>query len=163
MAGKFRIAEVNELPVATLADLLGQCVAVPRWADEVAGARPYRSAAALLARADTVSASLTDDELRQALAGHPRIGARPEAGTRSAAEQSGVDTVALGDRLAEANAAYETRFGHRYLVCAAGRGGEELLADLTGRMANDPVTELGVARRELGRIARLRLSGMIDS
>jgi 2-oxo-4-hydroxy-4-carboxy-5-ureidoimidazoline decarboxylase len=166
MEGKFRMAEVNALPSATLAELLGQCLAVPRWARDIAAARPYPDAAGLLAKADEVSASLTDDELRQALADHPRIGERAAAGSRtaalSAAEQSGVDSDALAGRLAAANAAYEAHFGHIYLVCAAGHGGAELLADLSDRMTNDPVTELGVVRGELGKIARLRLSGMIE-
>jgi 2-oxo-4-hydroxy-4-carboxy-5-ureidoimidazoline decarboxylase len=166
MEGKFRMAEVNALPSAALAELLGRCLAVSRWGRDIAAARPYPDAAALLAKADEVSASLTDDELRQALADHPRIGERAAADSRtaalSAAEQSGVDSETLADRLAAANAAYEARFGHIYLVCAAGRGGAELLADLSGRMTNDPVTELGVVRGELGKIAQLRLSGMIE-
>ena len=79
----------------------------------------------------------------------------------SATEQSGVDSTALADRLLAANLAYEQRFGHIYLVCASGRSGEELLADLAERMRNDPVTELSVVRRELGKIARLRLERMV--
>jgi 2-oxo-4-hydroxy-4-carboxy-5-ureidoimidazoline decarboxylase len=163
MEGKFRIAEVNQLPRDTLTDLLGQCVAVGRWARELTDGRPYHGVDELLARADEVSASLTDPELAQALADHPRIGERTAAGSRPAAEQSGVDRDRLAGRLADANATYEARFGHIYLVCAAGRSGDELLADLTARMANDPATELGVVRRELGRIAHLRLSGMITA
>ncbi|HEX3648905.1 MAG TPA: 2-oxo-4-hydroxy-4-carboxy-5-ureidoimidazoline decarboxylase [Pseudonocardiaceae bacterium] len=154
---------MNRLPRDSLTDLLGQCVAVGRWARELADSRPYPGVAELLARADEVSASLTDTELAQALADHPRIGGRTAAGSRSAAEQSGVDADRLGARLAEANAAYEARFGHIYLVCAAGRTGDELLADLTDRMANDPATELGVVRRELGRIAHLRLAGLVTA
>lgn len=145
----------------TLTDVLGQCVAVGRWVCELVDGRPYPGVAELLARADEASASLTDTELAQALADHPRIGEPAATGSRSAAEQSGVDRDRLGRRLAEANAAYEARFGHIYLVCAAGRTGDDLLADLTGRMANDPATELDVVRRELGRIAHLRLAGMI--
>jgi 2-oxo-4-hydroxy-4-carboxy-5-ureidoimidazoline decarboxylase len=114
----------------------------------------------LLASADALSASLSDEEIMRALADHPRIGERTAPGTMSAREQSGVDT-ALADRLLAANIAYEQRFDHIYLVCARGRGGEELLADLNERMANDPATELGVVRRELGRIAALRLAEMI--
>jgi 2-oxo-4-hydroxy-4-carboxy-5-ureidoimidazoline decarboxylase len=163
MENKFRIAEVNRLPRDTLTDLLGQCVAVGRWARELADGRPYTGVDELLARADDVSASLTDAELARALADHPRIGGPTAAGSRSAAEQSGVDTDRLAGGLAEANADYEARFGHIYLVCAAGRSGDELLADLRARMANDPVTELGVVRRELGRIAHLRLAELITA
>ncbi|HKN99997.1 MAG TPA: 2-oxo-4-hydroxy-4-carboxy-5-ureidoimidazoline decarboxylase [Pseudonocardiaceae bacterium] len=152
---------MNRLPRDTLTELLGQCVAVGRWARELADGRPYPGVAELLARADAVSDSLTDAEVTRALAGHPRIGERTAAGSRSAAEQSGVDSDRLGGRLADANAAYEARFGHIYLVCAAGRSGDELLADLTARMANDPATELRVVRRELGRIAHLRLAELV--
>lgn len=161
MENKFRITEVNRMPRDTLTELLGQCVAIGRWARELADGRPYPGVAELLARADAVSASLTDAEVTGALADHPRIGGRTVAGSRSAAEQSGVDADRLGARLAEANAAYEARFGHIYLVCAAGRSGDELLADLTARMANDPATELRVVRRELGRIAHLRLAELV--
>lgn len=165
MENQFRIAEVDGMPSAVLTDVFHQCLAVDRWARALAVGRPYVTVDHLLTRADDLSATLTDDELRKALADHPRIGQRAATGSRtatlSAAEQSGVDSVTLADRLAAANAAYEDRFGHIYLVCAAGRSGEDLLADLALRMDNDPTTELGVVRRELGRIARLRLAGMI--
>lgn len=165
MEAKLRVAEVNTMPAERLVESLGQCVAVRRWARDVAAGRPYAGVADLLAAADDVSAGLTDDEVLEALRDHPRIGQRPagDSGTAalSAAEQSGVDSTGLADSLAAANAAYEARFGHIYLVCAAGRDGEDLLSDLAGRMTNDPVAELVVVRRELGSIARLRLSGMI--
>ena len=163
MEENFRIAEVNGMDRAGLVGAFRACVAVDRWARELADGRPFADLGDLLARADELSASLTDAELRQALDDHPRIGARTARGSMSAAEQSGVDSVTLADRLLAANRAYEERFEHIYLVCASGRDGEDLLADCAARMANDPVTELGVVRRELGRIARLRLERMIGA
>lgn len=160
MENQFRIAEVNELDTDTLIGLVTPCLAVDRWARELVAARPYADVAALLAKAGELAASLSDDEITQALAGHPRIGERTAAGSRSAKEQSGVDDSAAAEFVA-ANVAYEQRFGHIYLVCASGRGGAELLADLNARMANGPVTELGVVRRELGRIAHLRLAALV--
>ena len=161
MEETFRIAEVNAMPTNQLTALFRQCLAVDRWADELAGNRPYADRDQLLTRADTLSASLTDDELHRALDDHPRIGARTKAGSMAATEQSGVDGDALAERLLAANRVYEDRFGHLYLVAAAGRSGEELLADATERMANDPATELNVVRRQLGKIARLRLTKII--
>jgi 2-oxo-4-hydroxy-4-carboxy-5-ureidoimidazoline decarboxylase len=61
------------------------------------------------------------------------------------------------ERFAKANAEYERRFGHVYLVCASGRRGEELLDDLRSRLGNEPAAELEVAGRELAKIAELRL------
>ena len=161
MENNFRIAEVNGLGVDRLTGLFRECVAVDRWARELADGRPYAGLAELLTRADELSAGLTNDEIEHALGDHPRIGERTAPGTMSAVEQSGVDSTALADRLLAANLAYEQRFEHIYLVCASGRSGEELLADVGARMGNDRVTELSVVRRELGKIARLRLERMV--
>ena len=65
--------------------------------------------------------------------------------------------------LAEANAAYERRFGRIYLVCAAGRSAEELLADVAARMRNDPEREREVAVEEQRKITRLRLNTLIGA
>jgi 2-oxo-4-hydroxy-4-carboxy-5-ureidoimidazoline decarboxylase len=114
--------------------------------------------------------SLTPDDWREAFDHHPRIGERDatvtgsrQARTWSAREQRGV-TAAPNDvrqSLADGNREYERRFGHIYLVSAAGKSAEELLAILRERLSNDPVTELGVAAAEQAKITRLRLAGML--
>jgi 2-oxo-4-hydroxy-4-carboxy-5-ureidoimidazoline decarboxylase len=161
------IDRINTLPPAELTSLFRQCVAVTRWAHALADARPFTDLADLRSRADELTAALTDAELRTALADHPRIGQRADAGSATAnwsrTEQSGVDgrDTGLAERLHAGNLAYERRFGHIYLVCATGRDGADLLADLTDRLANDPVAELDVVRGELGKIARLRLGKLV--
>jgi len=73
-------------------------------------------------------------------------------------EQAGVaDDPALVRALAEGNRAYEQRFGHVYLVRAAGRSGQEMLELLDGRLGNDPPTEQDVVRQQLAEITSLRL------
>jgi 2-oxo-4-hydroxy-4-carboxy-5-ureidoimidazoline decarboxylase len=64
--------------------------------------------------------------------------------------------------LTAGNRAYEDRFGYVYLVCAAGRSAEELLAILTDRLTNDPDTERHVMRNELAKINRLRLQRLLS-
>jgi 2-oxo-4-hydroxy-4-carboxy-5-ureidoimidazoline decarboxylase len=141
--------------------VLAACLAVPRWGDALLAGRPYADLDALRAAADL---PLSSDEIRQAMAAHPRIGEKPvqdstEAGW-SRSEQSGVDNA--GD-FAAANARYEATFGHVYLVCAGGRSGEELLKVLRERLGNDPATELAVAGRELLKIAGLRLAKAVTA
>ena len=153
------LARMNTLPTEELAALLRQCVAVPRWVSEIIAARPYADAETLLGRVAELVASLSDAELFAALADHPRIGDRP-AGSLSAGEQSGVDS-SFAARLAEGNAAYESRFGHIYLVSAAGKDGATILADLNVRLDNPPATELALARTELAKIASLRLPKLL--
>jgi 2-oxo-4-hydroxy-4-carboxy-5-ureidoimidazoline decarboxylase len=93
---------------------------------------------------------LTWDDIAAVMAAHPRIGERATTG-----EQDGVGD---GSRpaLAAANRAYEERFGHIFLTCAAGRSGEDMLAELRDRLTNDFDTERGVVTRELLKIALLR-------
>ncbi|MET0190233.1 MAG: 2-oxo-4-hydroxy-4-carboxy-5-ureidoimidazoline decarboxylase [Pseudonocardia sediminis] len=153
------IDEFDRLPEADARrELLAVCAA-PRWAGSVAAGRPYGSLEKLQ---DAAAAALADADLDDAMAGHPRIGDRAATG-RSGAEQARVGAAGedLRAALAAGNAAYESRFGHVYLVCAAGRDAEDLLATLHERLGNDPVTERAVALGELAAINRLRLSGLV--
>lgn len=156
---------LNTAPAADLEQALLDCCAAPRWAMVITAGRPYRSAAELYDAADVALNGLDDAEIDAALAGHPRIGARPDAGhsASSRREQSGVSGSAAATlaALAEGNREYEARFGHVYLVCAEGRSGEELLAVLRQRLHNDPVAERATVRAELRKINRIRLGRLI--
>jgi 2-oxo-4-hydroxy-4-carboxy-5-ureidoimidazoline decarboxylase len=146
----------NALDGADAERELRQVCAAPRWAQEVAASRPYPDVASLQATAET---ALTDVDLHEAMAGHPRIGDRTAEGA-SRREQSGVagaDPTVLA-ALADGNRAYEERFGHVYLVCATGRSAQELLDILRVRLENDPATERAVALGELAAINRLRIA-----
>jgi 2-oxo-4-hydroxy-4-carboxy-5-ureidoimidazoline decarboxylase len=101
-------------------------------------------------------------EILEAFGHHPRIGDRAALAakfTSSAKEQAGVAGApeeVLG-ALEAANARYEAKFGHVFLVCATGKSAPEMLAILGARMLNDPATELRVAAAEHAKITRLRL------
>jgi 2-oxo-4-hydroxy-4-carboxy-5-ureidoimidazoline decarboxylase len=99
---------------------------------------------------ETAYARLTWDDIAAVMAAHPRIGEHSATG-----EQAGVGD---GTRpaLSAANRAYEERFGHIFLTCAAGRSGEEMLAELRDRLNNDADSERRVVTRELLKIALLR-------
>ncbi|WP_043497901.1 2-oxo-4-hydroxy-4-carboxy-5-ureidoimidazoline decarboxylase [Georgenia sp. SUBG003] len=148
--------------------LLLACAAVPRWAQEMVRGRPYASVEDALDAARSVADPWSDEEVDAALARHPRIGERAEGADPDAAhsrrEQAGVAAVD-GDvrrRLTEGNRAYEERFGHVFLIRAAGRGPEEILAALDERLGNDPATERRIAAEQLREIAVLRLEGELS-
>lgn len=153
---------LDTLPEAQARELLRGCLAVDRWVEEVLAGRPYGDRDALLAAADLAARELTPEEVDAALAGHPRIGERPGAGHNAAAsarEQAGVDPAA-GDtaaRLAAGNAAYERRFDRVFLIRAAGRSAQEILAELDRRLGNDDETERAEVVDNLRQIALLRL------
>jgi 2-oxo-4-hydroxy-4-carboxy-5-ureidoimidazoline decarboxylase len=141
------------------------CADVPRWADAVVAGRPYADVEAALAAARTVADPWSEEEVDSALARHPRIGERA-AGDDADAAHSRREQAALGDlsgsveeRLRAGNRAYEDRFGHVFLIRAAGRTADEILAQLEERLGNDPATERRIAGQQLREIAVLRLEG----
>ncbi|WP_216903116.1 2-oxo-4-hydroxy-4-carboxy-5-ureidoimidazoline decarboxylase [Nocardia alni] len=163
MTQTLTIAQLDALPANRWRELLAGVVGVAEWIDSVDAARPYTDRAALLDLAEREVLALSPDRVRAALADHPRIGGSTAPGSQAAREQSGVDAAdaVLADALREGNLAYERKFGLIYLVCASGRTGREMLADLTARLDNDPDAEILVTRRELAAIARKRLERMV--
>lgn len=157
----------NALPDDQAEALLLGCCTSRAWVRAVMARRPYPSVDEVLAAADAALAELTEADLDEALAGHPRIGQQSGAShsTWSSREQAGMTAAPDDIRIAmvEANREYESRFGQVYLVCATGKNGDELLAILQERLSNDPVTERRVTREELGKINRIRLERLLSA
>lgn len=161
------LQQFNSADRVVATDLVLACANVPRWAQEVVAARPFATVAAAVDAARTSAEPWTGTEIDEALANHPRIGERA-AGQRldaqlSRSEQSGVDPhdAAVAQRLSEGNRAYEERFGYVFLIRAAGRSAQEILAALDERLRNDPATERQIAAQQLREIACLRLEGVL--
>jgi len=173
------VEEFNTLPEPAARRLLEPCCSSSRWVDAVVAGRPYGDIGALLDASDEAVAALGDQDLAEALAGHPRIGAVVPVGAEGSAgagpagpdgpagwssrEQAGVATADIAQRqaLAEGNAAYERRFGHIYLACATGKTATELLAFLRERLGNDPGAEWRVVAAELAKINQIRLRKLV--
>ena len=148
---------------------LRACCAADAWLSRMSLARPFDSAKTALDLSDEIVRGLDDAALDQALAAHARIGERRLGSTTedrwSRSEQAGalaVDTD-VQQRLAEGNRRYEDRFGHVFLIRAAGRSAEEMLAALEERLGHDDATERDVVRRELAEIVRLRLLKVVGA
>jgi 2-oxo-4-hydroxy-4-carboxy-5-ureidoimidazoline decarboxylase len=165
------VAELNQLPVPAARETLRPCCSSGRWIDAVVAGRPYEGIDALLEASDAALSALAEQDLAEALAGHPRIGDRrvaEPAGPHgpagwSSQEQAGVASADsdLRRALAEGNEAYERRFGHIYLACATGRSAADLLAFLDERLGNDPAAEWRVVAAELAKINRIRLRKLV--
>jgi 2-oxo-4-hydroxy-4-carboxy-5-ureidoimidazoline decarboxylase len=148
------LATFNTAPPDEAVSVMLACCASRRFARAMADGRPYPSVPAAEAAVTAVFSSLTWDDALEAMASHPRIGARVRG--VSAAEQAGVGDASRG-ALADANAEYESRFGFVFLICATGRSGGQMLAALRERLKNDPYTERSVATAELAKITALRV------
>jgi 2-oxo-4-hydroxy-4-carboxy-5-ureidoimidazoline decarboxylase len=158
------------MPADRAAGLLAECCGSARWVRMMLERRPFRRREALLSAALEVWRSLDPADWKEAFAHHPRIGERTsplpqgaQARVWSASEQARADSAGDQTRraLAEANRAYEARFGYTYIVCATGRTAEEMLALARERLANDATSELRVAAGEQEEIARLRLQALL--
>ena len=136
---------------------------VPRWADFLAVTRPYADVDELETTMVSGSATITDVELEQALARHPRIGERADDAVHDAEhstrEQSGVDQAdaEVVRRLEEGNRAYEQRFGRVFIIRAAGRDAHEILEQLRLRLDNTDELERAETIDQLTQIAVLRM------
>jgi 2-oxo-4-hydroxy-4-carboxy-5-ureidoimidazoline decarboxylase len=164
MAG---LAAFNRASQAELTPRLLGCLAVPRWAAEVAAGRPYPALETLREQASAAALAMTAAELDAALARHPRIGERARDGEHDAElsrrEQAGVDPddADVAARLTAGNAAYEARFDRVFLIRAAGRSAAEILAELERRLGNDDDAERAETIDQLGQIAVLRLDDVV--
>lgn len=147
---------------------LMSCCGSAAWAAAVAAARPFADEAALAGAVGTAFSRLGWADVEEALAGHPRIGERPDGSGResawSRAEQSGVagSGADAARALREGNLAYERRFGHVFLICATGRSADQMLTALRERLDNDPAAEREIVRTELLKIAQLRVAKLVE-
>jgi 2-oxo-4-hydroxy-4-carboxy--5-ureidoimidazoline (OHCU) decarboxylase len=107
-----------------------------------------------LGRAREVLAGLPEEQRVEALAHHPRIGERKLAG-RSAAEQGepAQEDPEVMAELAELNAAYEERFGFRFVVFVNRRPRAEIVPVLRDRLERTRAEELETGCDELVAIA----------
>lgn len=161
------LAAFNAASAAEAAAMLRPCVDIPRWCSEIAAARPFATPGELLSFAELAAPDWTAAEIDAALAHHPRIGERPaDGGTEAAfsrqeqASVAGLDGVQ--DSLLAGNRAYEEKFGRVFLIRAAGRTGDEILASLRQRLGNTPEEEFPVIAAQLRDIAILRLEGLLS-
>ena len=109
-----------------------------------------------LGRAAEVARGLSEEEKLEALNAHPAIGARSGLSARSAAEQGADADPAILAELARLNAAYEERFGFRFVVFVNRRPKAEILEVLRERIGNTREQELDTAVEELVAIAEDR-------
>ncbi|RLY91650.1 2-oxo-4-hydroxy-4-carboxy-5-ureidoimidazoline decarboxylase [Kocuria tytonicola] len=162
------LSAFNALDPRAAADAVRPALDVPRWIEAVVATRPYASVAVALETARTAAHPFTDEELDRALSHHPMIGERAAGDSAEAALSRG-EQASLGSadatveaELAQANLDYQRRFGHVFLIRAAGRSLPEILSEARRRTANTPEDERREVAEQLREIAVLRLEGMLS-
>jgi allantoicase len=160
---------LNALHDEAAAAALRNCCGAARWAAAMAETRPFANVDQLFHAAESCFSELTPEDWQESFRAHPRIGENKAAGStesrrwseqeQAAARGADAATQAV---LAEANRAYEARFGHIFIICATGRTPAEMLAACRERMNNDPEKELSIAAAEQRRITQIRLEKFLQ-
>jgi OHCU decarboxylase len=140
-----------------------RCCGSSSWASQLAVLRPFEDVPALLRQAERVFWQLAPSDWLEAYAAHPRIGDRGGSAWSSKEQQGAAkaDPLTLTE-LSVANQSYVDRFGFIYIVCASGRSGPQMLADLRQRLTHTPEQELRTAAEEQAKITRLRLGKLLQ-
>jgi 2-oxo-4-hydroxy-4-carboxy-5-ureidoimidazoline decarboxylase len=162
----------NSLDSAAAAREVLSCCGSKAWASALASRRPIADEASLIETSSAIWFALPEEAWQEAFDSHPRIGQRhvqthatEESLRWSAQEQRTALTEDNKAKLAveEANRRYEQKFGRIFIVCAAGKNSDEMLAILEARMKNDAITELQEAAEQQRQITRLRLHRWLES
>jgi 2-oxo-4-hydroxy-4-carboxy--5-ureidoimidazoline (OHCU) decarboxylase len=140
----------------------------PRFLARLADARPFEDRLTLFSVARQIALAMPEDEQRQLIDAHPRIGAAPETVSAYSFREQGYPSNAARARgpgeeglrvqaeLDRLNDAYEARFGFRFVVFVAGRPRSEMIRVLERRLRGNPEAELTTALREVVAIAEDR-------
>ncbi|MGW2562942.1 2-oxo-4-hydroxy-4-carboxy-5-ureidoimidazoline decarboxylase [Streptomyces sp. NPDC001514] len=143
----------NKAPAGAVETALLACCGSRRWSRRIVAHRPYPDLDALLAAADEASYDLGSADLDEALADESSSGLHPGA------------PAAAHTALRAAHAAYESSFGHAFVICLDGFRPDEqpdqVLAGIRSRLGNDPDEERAVAADELRRLARARFAHLV--
>ncbi len=163
---------LNALSADEASRALKQCCGAAAWVRRMVDARPFADVDSMFGASDSIWWSLTREDWLEAFAAHPRIGSKRDVEQKSGTEKAWSEGEQSGaaraeqevlDALARANADYEQRFGHIYIVCATGKSAPEMLAIARARLANDPETELRIAAEEQRKITHIRLAKLLES
>jgi OHCU decarboxylase len=158
-------------------NLLGQAgfVAAVGWvfehspwvAERAFTARPFANLDALHSAMTGQVEQASSSECLALLQAHPDLGTRARVSEASTAEQSGAGldslTPAEFEQLLRLNESYRARFGFPFLLAVKGSTKHDILRALQARMENSPEGEFREALRQVYRIARFRLEGLIES
>jgi OHCU decarboxylase len=151
------VGELNEVSVPTFTESVAMLFEpAPRFGAWLAAARPFTSDEDLLKAAARIAHRMAEADQVELINAHPRLGTRDRLSDASRREQ-GVAGDAVDRELAKLNAAYEKRFGFRYLVYVAGRPRETLITEFHAALARDRADELRRALEDTLAIAASRL------
>jgi 2-oxo-4-hydroxy-4-carboxy-5-ureidoimidazoline decarboxylase len=165
------LVELNKLPISKFVRTVGPVFEHSPWIAEATWARrPFARVAALhAALCETVRGAGEAKQLALIRA-HPDLVGKLACGGQLTTESTREQASAGLDRLSPEeielfqanNAAYQAKFGFPFIVCARLNQKDAILKGFKVRLKNSREQEVQAALEEIGKIARLRLSDLIQ-
>ena len=132
----------------------------PRFVERLTDGE-YGSWDEVLTRGEELARTLPEAEQLELIDGHPPIGASPATVSATSYREQGYDhdpgTTELQARLDRLNAAYEARFGFRFVIFVNGRSRSSIADVVEESLAGSREQELARALNDVFAIARHRL------
>jgi len=160
------LADLNSLDRDAFVTALGRIFEDSPWVAERTW--PRRPFASLDTLHDAMTNEVANAERATQLAllrAHPDLGTRARMSDASAGEQAGAGLDRLSPdefaQLHELNAAYRQKFGFPFLFAVKGSTKHDILAALQRRLRSSEQDEFAEALRQVYRIARFRLDGLV--
>lgn len=161
------VAEINALSAGDFISAFGDVAEHSPWvARHAAALRPFASREAMIkAFADAVQGASREAQLAL-LRAHPDLGTRARLTQDSSREQAGAGLSDLSgeelSRLDRLNGSYKTKFNFPFILAVRGASREQILSQLSARLANSAEDEFAAALAEVCRIFRFRIENRVE-
>jgi 2-oxo-4-hydroxy-4-carboxy-5-ureidoimidazoline decarboxylase len=166
------ISEINQMDRTAFTAALGHLFEHSPWVAEEAWAhRPFRDATHLHAELCARMRAAPFNRQLDLLIAHPDLAGRLALAGKLTAESNREQASAGLDRMTaeelaafqKLNAAYRTRFGFPFIICARLNARSAILAAMEQRLLNPPEPEFATALGEVEKIAWLRLQDVLKT
>jgi 2-oxo-4-hydroxy-4-carboxy-5-ureidoimidazoline decarboxylase len=161
------VAELNNRNRDEFVAAIGHvCEDSPWVAERAWNGRPFGSLDELCQRMTCEIEIATREDQLALLRAHPDLGTRARIGETSTREQTGAGLDRLTPdeyaRLLRLNSAYKEKFGFPFLYAVKGSDKYKILEALDARLHSREADEFAEALRQVFRIVRFRLEGIIE-
>lgn len=163
--------DLNQLDRDAFIERLGGIFEHSPWvAARVVAQRPFASIDALHAAMCAVVDAASAEEQLALIRAHPQLAGKAAirnaltAASRNEQRGAGLDQCSADEfvRISELNDAYQQRFGFPFILAVRGHDRDSIIANMAQRLHNAPAHEHTEALRQIARIARFRLSDLIQ-
>tara|TARA_B100000575_G_C23107460_1_gene639331 strand:+ start:87 stop:587 length:501 start_codon:yes stop_codon:yes gene_type:complete len=159
--------DLNALNENEFTTIFGSIFEKSEWiALETFRKKPFKNPKDLIERMLKVYKSCSDDKIIKILNLHPKLAIEKKLTSFSSIEQSGAKLDKCSkDELEEFNRLnldYEKKFQFPFIIAVKGKNKDEILKNFRLRINNDYESEFQEAKRQVIKIALLRLNEILD-